>query len=99
MTKPKDSFDSPFDNLSASTAQRATESKSVRAGQYRRKTITLPPGQIELISQLATNSGIGILAFYRWLIDQGLKSYDDGNKPQIAPKPSHDIKSEHWSSK
>ena len=91
-------FSDPFKNLPTTSALRATESQSVRAGQYRRKTITLPPAQIEYISQAAGKMGIGILAFYRWLIDQGLLVYDSGIEPELTPKPEHDLEVKHHTS-
>lgn len=91
-------FESPTDQLSRRDVQRASSSKAM-AGQYQRKTITLPPEQVDYINDLARSEGIGLLEFYRWLIDTALMVYEDGYRPEIKAR---EIRSEtqkgHWSS-
>jgi hypothetical protein len=91
-------FDSATVGLNTSQVRSVTTPDSVKAGQYDRKTITLPPKQIRLIDQLRRKEGVGILAFYRWLIDQGLQAYERGARPQPADKVVHEVNLEHWSS-
>ncbi len=91
-------FDSATARLNTGQVRSVVTPESVRAGQYDRKTITLPPKQIRLIDQLRRNEGIGILAFYRWLIDQGLQAYEEGSRPRPADKVIHDVDLGHWSS-
>ena len=78
-------FDSPADRLSASQVAEVTQNKS-RAGRYMRKTLTLPPEQIHYISELADQEQIGLLEFYRWLIDVGLQAYEEGARPEVESK-------------
>jgi hypothetical protein len=92
-------FDSATAGLNTSQIRSVTTPDSVKAGQYDRKTITLPPKQIRLIAQLRRKEGVGILAFYRWLIDQGLQAYERGERPQPADKVVHEVDLGHWSSK
>jgi hypothetical protein len=91
-------FDSATANLSSGQVRSVTTPDSIKAGQYDRKTITLPPKQIQLIDQLRRKEGIGILAFYRWLIDQGLQAYESGSRPRPADKIVHEVELGHWSS-
>jgi hypothetical protein len=91
-------FDSATAGLNTSQVRSVTTPDSVKAGQYDRKTITLPPKQIRLIDQLRRKEGIGILAFYRWLIDQGLQAYERGARPQPTDKVVHEVDLGHWSS-
>ena len=95
----KGSFDSPTNRLSKEAVRKTTRSTATRAGQYDRKTITLPPEQIAYIDQIRKDAGIGVLAFYRWLIDQGLQNYEGGARPSPTPDVIHDLQMGHWSSK
>ena len=97
MTK-KNNFQSPFNDLERSKATRVTRSRATRAGKYDRKTITLPPQQIEFIAQEAEKHGIGILAFYRWLIDVALLEYEKGVVPIPPSQVVHETETKHWSS-
>ena len=91
-------FDSPTDQLSRRDVNRAATNK-VMAGQYQRKTITLPPEQVEFIGQLAAKEGIGVLEFYRWLVDTALMVYEDGFRPEIrAREVRSETRKGHWSS-
>lgn len=81
--------------ISHNEAQRATTTRAQRAGQYTRKTITLKPEQIQYIAEIAEQNQVGILAMYRWLIDQGLESFEAGARPEPANKPDHDINTTH----
>lgn len=81
----KKSFPIPLDALSAREIDEATQNAS-RAGQYRRKTITLLPGQIDYLQAVAEKENVGLLALYRWLIDQGLQAYENGARPVVEQK-------------
>ncbi|MCI0397499.1 MAG: hypothetical protein L0332_23630 [Chloroflexi bacterium] len=94
----KKQFDSATQRLSRQSVRQATTPDSVQAGQYDRKTITLPPEQIAYIDRLRKAEGIGVLAFYRWLIDQGLQNYERGARPEPQDKAVHDLRLGHWSS-
>jgi hypothetical protein len=94
----KKQFDSATERLSRDTVRQAITPGSVQAGQYDRKTITLPPQQIDYIDRLRKKEGVGVLAFYRWLIDQGLQNYEQGARPQPQDRAVHDLQLEHWSS-
>lgn len=89
---------SPTGRLSGRAVRNATRpSKWVEAGNYHRKTITLPPEQVAYIDELRKKERVGVLAFYRWLIDRGLKAYEEGERPE-PDGPAHGVKMEHWSS-
>ncbi len=91
-------FNAPTDNLSKRDVRRAS-TKRVMIGQYQRKTITLPPEQVDYIKELAEQEGVGILEFYRWMIDTALMLYEEGERPQVSYR---EVRGEaakgHWSS-
>lgn len=81
--------------VDAGTVQRVVRPDTTRAGQYKRKTITLLPGQIQYVDQLAEENGLGILAMYRWLVDLGLQAYEEGRRPVQVGKVAFDVELEH----
>ena len=86
--------------VSAATAERERRvPKSMRAGKYERQTIALPPEQKILIKEIATSNRTGLLQFYRWLIDQGLQAYEEGERPEPETAVYKNVKMGHWSSK
>lgn len=97
-SRNKKHFNSPTSRLSRKSVRKATTSKAKQAGQYDRKTITLLPEQIAYIAEIAEAEGVGILALYRWLIDQGLQNYENGAAPQPTRQVNHDIQLKHWTS-
>lgn len=84
-----------LEEIDTAAAQQATQASTI-AGSYRRKTITLLPGQIKLIAQIAKQNNYGILSFYRWLISEGLMSYEAGQRPEVAAA-TYEIISRHES--
>ena len=92
----KKQFDSATERLSRDTVRQAITPGSFQTGQYDRKTITLPPD--DHIDRLRKKEGVGVLAFYRWLIDQGLQNYEQGARPQPQDRAIHDLQFGHWSS-
>ncbi len=97
-SRNKKQFNSPTSRLSKKSVRQTTTSKAKQAGQYDRKTITLLPEQIAYIAEIAQAEGVGILALYRWLIDQGLQNYENGATPQPTQQVNHDIQLNHWTS-
>ena len=81
--------------VDAGTVQRVVRPDTTRAGQYKRKTITLLPGQIQYIDHFAEENGLGILATYRWLVDLGLQAYEAGRRPVQVGKVAFDVELEH----
>lgn len=73
--------------------------KSMRAGDYIRQTITILPEQKKLIKKLAKENQVSLLAFYRWLLDQGLQVYEEGERPLPSEPVYSDVAMGHWSSK
>lgn len=73
--------------------------KSMRAGAYVRQTITVLSEQKKLIKKLAKENQVSLLAFYRWLLDQGLQAYEDGERPLPSDPVYSDVEMGHWSSK
>lgn len=73
--------------------------KSMRAGDYVRQTITLLNEQKKLIKKLAGENRVSLLAFYRWLLDQGLQAYEAGERPLPSDPVYSDVEMGHWSSK
>lgn len=72
---------------------------SMKAGDYIRQTITILPNQRELIKKLAKENQVSLLSFYRWLLDQGLQAYEDGERPLPSEPVYSDVEMGHWSSK
>jgi hypothetical protein len=96
--KKKPGFDTGLGGLTSRQVAQATESKSM-AGQYKRWTVTLPPGQIEVIKEAAEAEGMSTLAFVRWLIDAALAAYEDGERPKIVERVVRgEAEKSHWSS-
>lgn len=81
------------------TSKKKAIPESMKAGEYVRQTITIPPDQRDLIKQMAAENKISLLGLYRWLIDQGLQAYENGERPQPADPVYRDVKMAHWSSK
>lgn len=98
-TKPVSDFrfDSPLTNMEPRQAAKAVQSGSY-VGQYKRRTITLPPEQDEYIGEIAAREGMGKLAMYRWLLDCALSHYEAGERPdkEVVEKATPKLK--HWSS-
>lgn len=84
------------------TVRGATAKESSDAGDYKRKTLLLYPGVIDYVAKLARKEGLGLMAFWRWLIDQGLQNYEDGARPIPEEEPQtvvHDVKLDHWTAR
>ncbi|HFC12361.1 MAG TPA: hypothetical protein ENJ56_05915, partial [Anaerolineae bacterium] len=75
-------FENPLETFSAKDIAKATNDRSM-AGQYKRKTISLPPGQVRYIKQIAQTERMGILETYRWLIDLAIRHYEEGERPEV----------------
>ncbi len=91
-------FETPLDTVSAGDIAKATQEKSM-AGQYKRKTISLPPGQVRYIKQIAAQEGMGVLETYRWLVDMAIRHYDAGERPEIVRRTEKlTARKSHWSS-
>lgn len=92
--KPKRSnrFDAPKANKTAvrSVTNQPPETQKQpgkKAINYKRKTIELYVNQIDYIKRIAAQDHMGLMAMYRWLLDQGLQNYDEGIRP-IPAKPT-----------
>ncbi|MCI0728574.1 MAG: hypothetical protein L0332_17895 [Chloroflexi bacterium] len=90
-------FDSPLAEMPADQAAKAVKSGS-RVGQYRRRTIVLPPEQDDYVGQIAQQEGMGKLAMYRWLLDCALSHYEEGQRPEKEVVSKATPKMRHWSS-
>lgn len=80
--KPRREFSDLVARVRHSEVSNVTASEYKRAGRYYRKTILLPPEQIEYIDELRRREGVGVLEFYRWLIDIALQQYEAGARPE-----------------
>jgi hypothetical protein len=77
----------------------ATADRSM-AGQYKRKQILIPPGQLAFIRDKAKELGVSQAELFRWLIDYGLTALDEGVKPEIEVVDVRgETKKSHWTSK
>ena len=95
---PETRFENPLHEVSAQEVAKAIQERSM-AGQYKRKTISLPPGQVRYIKQIAQAENMGILETYRWLIDMAIRHYDEGERPEVERKTERlTAKKSHWSS-
>lgn len=90
-------FGNPLTDMSARQAAKAVKSGSY-VGQYKRRTITLPPEQDEYIGAIAKQEGMGKLAMYRWLLDCALSHYEEGERPEKKMVQKATPKLQHWSS-
>ena len=89
-------FSSPVERLASGQVRKVSTPDSVRAGKYNRKTLVLFPSQIDIVSEVSDDCGVGIMAMYRWLSDQGLQNYEAGSRP-TPPKPiEHEPHMGHW---
>jgi len=96
--KGKPMFDDGLGSVTAATAAKAMDSKSM-AGKYKRQTVTLLPGQIELIKELAQKEGLSNLSFIRWLLDTALTAYENGERPEPGTVVVRgEARLKHWSS-
>lgn len=94
----KGRFDLPFGQVTAKDVAKATQDRSM-AGQYKRKTINLPPEQVKYIRQIAKQEGMGLLETYRWLIDLAIRHYETGEHPEIEGRTERLVaRKTHWSS-
>ena len=92
-------FDNPLGDVTAQEIAKVTQEKSM-AGQYKRKTISLPPEQVRYINQIAKKEGLGVLEVYRWLIDLAISHYEAGERPEEEAKVERiTAKKSHWTSK
>ena len=91
-------FDAPTQSITTTDLQQASPDK-LAAGQYRRKTITLPPAQLDYIKEIAHENHLSVLATYRWLIDIALDLYEDGERPQVEIRQIRgEALRKHWTS-
>jgi hypothetical protein len=91
-------FETPLDTVTSIEIAKATQEKSM-AGQYKRKTISLPPGQVRYIKEIAAREGMGVLETYRWLVDMAIRHYDEGERPEIERRTEKlTARKSHWSS-
>ena len=94
--KGRKSFDEPTARLTNAEVAEAIQSKN-RAGRYIRKTFTFLPTQLAYIKQLAETEKMSMLSFMRWLVDQGLQSYEEGQRPEFKKKVVRgEPKLSHW---
>ncbi len=76
----------------------ATGDRSM-AGQYKRKQILIPPGQLNYIRDKAVELGLSQAALFRWLIDYGLTAIEDGVLPEIETvEVRGEARKTHWTS-
>lgn len=95
--KKKSAFDDPLDTLSPKQIGRATKTKGM-AGQYKRKTFLIHPGQLDYLYQIAEEQGMGVMETHRWLIDLAFEQYDGGARPEVEMKTVRvHAKRKHWS--
>ncbi|MBX7250865.1 MAG: hypothetical protein K1X50_02705 [Candidatus Promineofilum sp.] len=88
-------FSQPTERVSRETQRNVTTSDAKRAGQFDRKTIYITPEMIEWVSKTAADEGIGLLAFYRFLLAAGREAYEKGDAvPEPAPPLIHRLKTD-----
>ncbi|MCA9917702.1 MAG: hypothetical protein KC415_05505 [Anaerolineales bacterium] len=90
-------FNSPLTEMPSQQAARAVKSGSL-VGQFKRRTITLPPEQDDYIGQIAEAEGMGKLAMYRWLLDCALSHYEAGERPEKEVIERATARLRHWTS-
>jgi len=75
-------FTNPLAMVSDNDKARAVGSSLV-AGQYIRRTFTFTPGQLRRIKALARDLHIAETGVARWLIDEGLRQWERGVRPEL----------------
>lgn len=76
----------------------ATDDRSM-AGQYKRKQILIPPGQLAYVRQKAKEVGVSQAELFRWLIDYGLSALDSGVEPEVEVVDVRgETRKSHWTS-
>ena len=94
-TGKEPAYSQPTERVSRETPRNVTTSEAQRAGQFDRKTIYIPPEMIEWVSKTAAAEGIGLLAFYRFLLAAGREVYEKGDAvPEPAPPLIHRLKTD-----
>ena len=73
----------------------ASVSTARRAGPFNRKTIYVAPSLEMEIEQAADAEGVGLMAFYRFLLEEGFENYRSGRAaPQLVTPLSHRLKTD-----
>lgn len=92
----KKPFENPLDAVSASQAAKATKS-SVMVGQYRQKTLRLPPEYVELMRQVAKEQHMSVSEAERWIVARGLMAYfEDGERPEFEETVQRRVTLPRW---
>jgi len=81
-TVPK--FDAPTDALAQRSVCSVKSKNTTKAGRFQRKTVVVLPEQVDYIAEIAKREGVGKMAMWRWVLDQGLLAYEDGARPEKA---------------
>lgn len=71
-----------------SSVRSAMTPTSKMAGPFNRKTIYISPHREREIEKAAAQERVGLMAFYRFLIDEAWQAYQDG---RITPEPAEPI--------
>lgn len=98
VRKEKKRFDNPTDGLEAEDVLEATQSK-LRAGQYVRMSVTVPPKQRRLLEEISRKEQLSVNAFVRWALDLALDAYEQGERPEVTEVITRgEAVKRHWSS-
>lgn len=90
-----DDYNRPTDRVKKATVRAVTTGDAKRAGSFDRKTIYIAPAMIEWIAETAAAEGVGVLAFYRFLLAAGKEAYESGRaRPEPAAPVVHRLKTD-----
>ena len=74
-------FSTGLEGMSHKAAAKATGGKSM-AGNYKRYTAYLAPGDIARLKQIAAETGLSQAETARWFIEHMIELYDAGLRPE-----------------
>lgn len=91
----EEDYSDPTARVTKTTARAVTTSEARRAGQFDRKTIYISPDMIDWVSETSVAEGVGVLAFYRFLLAAGRQAYESGQaRPEAAVPLVHRLKTD-----
>lgn len=91
----EEDFTTPTERITSQAARDITTSDAKRAGNFDRKTLYISPAMIAWVHETAAAEGVGLLAFYRFLLAAGKEAYESGRaRPEPAVPVAHRLKTD-----
>jgi len=88
-------YNRPTDRIDDKKIRKVTTPDAKRAGSFDRKTLYISPEMIRWAAETAAAEGVGVLAFYRFLLASGKDAYESGRaRPEPAAPLVHRLKTD-----